>query len=431
MKRFLQITIMMLAIAGCGLLQGKTGQAAVHDIQVSSSQIPSMETSTEVHVGDTGRIQPLTDGLVLTEPVARWEYVSYDEDVIRVDQNGSYQALSTGSTTIAVTGYSQYGVSLFTGYCRFTVTIDMTNVVLETDHLSGYFASYGSYTGSVRINSQTELSDYNSEVTVVVDNPDMSVSCELAANELRISTSSPGSCKLTVTINGKAFEIWLKVSQVEISRRSYVGSRGKKLKLKIRGTGDKPVWTSSNKKVVKVSSDGTIRCRKKGNAVITASFGEVRVGCAVSVVSAGLVKVVKRATYIGSHWKYSQPKRMQNGYYDCSSLVWKSYKKIGKKFGSSGYAPVAADLAKWTKAHGKVITRSYTRNHIQKMKLRPGDLMFETGKNNGRYKGIYHVEMFTGYAVSYYDESGKPVLLELWGARPEGYYGGGHLIERP
>jgi cell wall-associated NlpC family hydrolase len=29
-------------------------------------------------------------------------------------------------------------------------------------------------------------------------------------------------------------------------------------------------------------------------------------------------------------------------------------------------------------------------------KLRPGDLIFETGENNGRYKGIYHVDLYTG-----------------------------------
>ncbi len=65
------------------------------------------------------------------------------------------------------------------------------------------------------------------------------------------------------------------------------------------------------------------------------------------------------------------------------------------------------------------------------MKLRPGDLIFKTGENNGRYKGIYHVEMFVGYSVSYYNESGKPVLNELWAARQEGYGGGGDMVGRP
>ena len=164
--------------------------------------------------------------------------------------------------------------------------------------------------------------------------------------------------------------------------------------------------------------------------MITASFGEAKVGCAVSVVSAKKVKTIRYAKMIGTKWKYSQPKRMQKGYYDCSSLVWKAYCKMGKRIGGN-YALVAADLAKWCKANGKKITNSYTRNHIQKMKLNPGDLMFETGADNGRYLGIYHVEMFTGYVVAYYGSDGKPVLYETWGARPDGYYGGGYMIYRP
>jgi cell wall-associated NlpC family hydrolase len=183
--------------------------------------------------------------------------------------------------------------------------------------------------------------------------------------------------------------------------------------------------------VAKVSSNGTVKCRKKGNAVITATIGGKKVGCAVSVVSAKMLKVIKRAEKIGSTWTYSQPKRMQSGYYDCSSLVWKAYSLMGKKFGLANYAPVAADLAKWCKQHGKSLTKSYTSKDIQKMRFNPGDLMFETGSNNGRYKGIYHVEMFVGYRVYSYSKNGTPQLVERWAARPDNYYEGGGWMMRP
>ena len=78
-----------------------------------------------------------------------------------------------------------------------------------------------------------------------------------------------------------------------------------------------------------------------------------------------------------------------------------------------------------------MITKSYTWNQIQKMKLRPGDLIFKTGQKNGRYKGIYHVEMFVGYTLTGFDSSGKPLLSELWAARSEGYGGGGYPVARP
>lgn len=47
------------------------------------------------------------------------------------------------------------------------------------------------------------------------------------------------------------------------------------------------------------------------------------------------------------------------------------------------------------------------------MKSRPGDLLFGTGANNGRYKGIYHVEMFVGYAC-YGFQGNKPILTTKW-----------------
>ena len=65
-----------------------------------------------------------------------------------------------------------------------------------------------------------------------------------------------------------------------------------------------------------------------------------------------MYKIVNRAMYIVNHWKYSQPKRMRKGYYDCSALVWKgykSYKHYNKKLGSGSYAKTAASLFDYLK----------------------------------------------------------------------------------
>lgn len=32
--------------------------------------------------------------------------------------------------------------------------------------------------------------------------------------------------------------------------------------------------------------------------------------------------------------------------------------------------------------------------------MMPGDLIFECGSDNGRYKGIYHVDLYVGNGVS-------------------------------
>lgn len=421
------LVVFVLAVGG----RQAAAQAAVVDITVPNNEV----MSADVMLGDTGKLLPQTGGMMdyLGQPltIAKWSYSSFEPKIVRVDGEGNYQALASGQSAVYIRGYNDLGEVVFNSTCWINVHIDMTNVTLAENRAEGYTTESWFFTKRIGINSAVVLNDQNSSVTCSSENPEMSVKCTLLENELQIETSDAGKTRLFVTINGKTFEIELTVTRIEISKRGYVASKGKVTKLRVKGVKEKLTWTSSNAKVVKVSGDGTIRCRKTGNAVITASLGDLKVGCAVSVVSPKLLKVINRAKKIGVNWKYSQPKRMQSGYYDCSSLVWRSYKLMGKTFGMRNYAPVAADEAKWCTAHGKRITKSYTRNHIQKMKLRPGDLMFETGQNNGRYKGIYHVEMFVGYAVAYYYNDGTPVINELWAARPEGYYGGGHLIMRP
>lgn len=129
--------------------------------------------------------------------------------------------------------------------------------------------------------------------------------------------------------------------------------------------------------------------------------------------------------------KTSQPKRMQEKFYDCSSLVWKSYHKNGVNFGMANYAPVAADMGKWCAQHKKLVSGGLSQANIQNMKLNPGDVMFETGQKNGRYKGIYHVEMITGYLFYGFDGNGKAELGIQWAAGDEKYYPMGQMVGRP
>ncbi len=428
-----RIKILVVAVGMLFFLlaaQSKT-EAAAKDILV----ITQSWNTVDVMAGDTGILRPQTEDLkdFWGQPVqiTSWVFTSNDPSVVSVDGNGFYQALQMGSGEVFIRGYSSSGMLMFSATITIQVSVDMSGVALEKSSLTGYLCGESQFSENIQILSSYVLNEENSEFTYSSTNPDMSVGCSLKDNMLIIESGSEGKTVLSVTINGKVFEVSVTITRLEISKRSYVGSKGKTLRLRIKGTGEKVVWSSSNSKAAKVNGSGTVRLRRNGNAVITANVAGHKLGCAISVISPKLLKVVKRAKYIGENWTYSQPKRMKKGYYDCSSLVWRTYGRIGKKFGMANYAPVAADLAKWCKKHGKVLTRSYTRQHIQKMKFRPGDLMFETGQDNGRYKGIYHVEMFVGYAVADFDETGKPVLNELWAARPEGYYGGGYLMERP
>lgn len=70
-------------------------------------------------------------------------------------------------------------------------------------------------------------------------------------------------------------------------------------------------------------------CQKTGNAVLMGTLGDLQLGCVVSVVTPARKRTVQKAIQIAKTCTYSQPKRMQEKFYDCSSLVWKSYHKNG------------------------------------------------------------------------------------------------------
>ena len=174
-----------------------------------------------------------------------------------------------------------------------------------------------------------------------------------------------------------------------------------------------------------------IKAKRIGTAVIIANVNGTKLGCAVSVVSPKVYNVIKKGRSIAKG-TYSQPRRMQRGYYDCSSLVWRAYSKYGTYFGARSYAPVAADICRWCwSSKSKRISSGLKDSQIQNMKLRAGDIIFKTGAKNGRYKGIYHVEMFAGYSCIGFNSKGKPNLTAVWVNRSQGYYAYGSLVARP
>ena len=90
-------------------------------------------------------------------------------------------------------------------------------------------------------------------------------------------------------------------AKAQINKRCLIICVGKKEKLKVSGTTKKVTWSSSNKKVVKVSKSGTIRGVKKGTATITAKVGKQKLKCKVKVKDAvkkisGTVTVRNSAT---------------------------------------------------------------------------------------------------------------------------------------
>jgi hypothetical protein len=329
-------------------------------------------------------------------------------------------------------------------YSDYYTPADMTGVTLDRTSATKYVdSSYGYYYSSFEFNlvqGQTPLPTYSDaySLSYTSSNSAIQIWGEMEDNgKIIIEAEGSGKTIVTLTINDKVFTVTLNIIKVGINKTTLLLATKKTARLKTTGITSGVKWSSTNSKVVKVSSSGKITAKKNGNAVIKAVIktddGDFTMGCAVSVVSPKRYKAVKKGISIAKTGTYSQPKRMQKGYYDCSSLVWRAYKYSGTSLLSSTYAPVAADLGKWIVQKKKKVKGGLSYKNVQSMKLNAGDLMFETGENNGRYKGIYHVEMITGYNCIGFYSDGTPELVLTWASRSDGAYGysTSYIVGRP
>lgn len=98
-------------------------------------------------------------------------------------------------------------------------------------------------------------------------------------------------------------------------------------------------------------------------------------------------------------YPYSQDRRDSGDYYDCSSLAFYSWLSVGVNMTYEN-SNCAAQEAKGLVKAGKTVTFA---------EMQPGDLIFYSGKPNGRYKNICHVAIYAG--------SGKLIEArnEKWG----------------
>ena len=115
-------------------------------------------------------------------------------------------------------------------------------------------------------------------------------------------------------------------------------------------------------------------------------------------------------------YPYSQPLRNSGTHFDCSSLAYYSWNSAGISIMTGGSNTAAAE-AQWC---------SNNKCTVKEKNLKPGDLIFYSYSNNGRYKNISHVGFYVG--------DGKMVeaVDEATGVVIQGYHNGGLvMIGRP
>lgn len=295
---------------------------------------------------------------------------------------------------------------------------DVTSVTLAQNRLAAKRTKIGAFDNEVTsfkvdVNSRIELSETtNANVSVVSSNANMKVAAYLEKNVLLIDVYNPGVSTLTVDINGKKFNLDVNIIDNEMSSTSIVLAEGGSHQLRIRGEGaGNTVWSSANPAIAEVDSSGRIIGKSKGNTLITAKVNGKTFGCVVSVTSELRKNVVEWARAYSLRSKYSQSRRMEEGYYDCSALAWRAYNKFGFNIMSTNYAPTAAAMGKYYDQNKKIVEGGLSDANIRNMMFEPGDLFFMEGfVNNGRYRNVYHVEIISGYTFNGFDKNGNPII---------------------
>ena len=356
-------------------------------------------------------------------------------DVLTIDQDKHlYRILKGGEATVIIsakvkvpdpTKLSGYTMERWLAKFTFIVMGDAGAAKFEKKKVVSYIVNDSVGSADVQLKDCPDLKYYSFDYAS--SNSDMCVKAELDPlnKKLHLESYIEGESTITVWLNGKKIKLKLENRQTGIDKTHHIMDVGDVSQLKIEKYHGKVKWKSTNKKVVTVDKEGNIIGKKPGNAVVYAKleglFEDQLVGCAVSVVKKGMTAVVEEGAKIGKNCLYSQPLRMSPGFYDCSSLVWMAYRLVGIDFGLDKYAPTAASECQWLAEQNKILGK-WDREQIQKMVYRPGDLLFRVGADNGRYLGIYHVEMFAGYRVMGFDEDGEPILAMCWANRPDDYY---------
>lgn len=319
--------------------------------------------------------------------------------VASIDQQGILRPLATGTVTVKANLYKE-GIQEIVATCTVEITkpsLSANLAVAVEGKKSLSLRGLGKY-------STVSWSISNSAKAAVTQ-----------GRETTVTGLKKGNIKLFATVDGVTLTCNLYITKPKFKTATVLLARKKKTTLQVSGlsTYSTVAFTSGNAKQLKVwKKTGKIKGLKNSCVQVTAVVDGKTITCDVVVGKWSAINAVKYArTQKGK--KYSQAKRMKKNYYDCSSFIWRCYSRYKIDFGvpkEYGWAPVASAEAKWCKKHKKVIAKKA----VKKKKLLPGDLIFYSyGGNNGQYKNIDHVAMYTSDGKIIHASSSKGKVVEV------------------
>ncbi|MBE6539177.1 MAG: hypothetical protein E7674_00355 [Ruminococcaceae bacterium] len=245
---------------------------------VEVEQVEIVEYPTRVEVGDTFDIEYT----VYPQSATKRNKVSfsYNSDVIQQNEDGSFTAVSSGSVDIWV--YVD-GVGNDEGKNHAYIQIDGLPVSSLVPEKTSYVGVAGS---KLTINITAEPLESDAYINSYINWSDTSNVANTIATynrgrEIVVELITPGRCTLYVYSNNMSIEIPIEVLEnkayVDIAedvKTLYPNQSATVTSQLINANASEQsdiIWTSSNKSVAKVNSDGTITAVGNGYALITAS----------------------------------------------------------------------------------------------------------------------------------------------------------------
>ncbi|BBF43361.1 bacterial surface protein [Lachnospiraceae bacterium KM106-2] len=304
-------------------------------------------------------------------------FTSDNNQVASVDEAGNVQAVAIGTANInCIVTLSDNTTKTYT--CAVTVTDPKFSE-------SSYIIGKG---GSI----QLAITGTKSKASNLLIS-DTSIASVTSTSKLTVKAKKKGSVSVQAEVDGRTLVGSIEVTQPKISKTLCLLVKGKSYQLTMSGHSKKTpvVYSIKDSKVASISKTGVIKGLKYGSTVVTVNVDNANYTATVAVGKKSTIGMIKKAqTALGK--RYSQPKRMKTNYYDCSSLVWRSYKTYKYYLGNKKYAPTAAAQAHYLVGKKKVVSYKY----VSESKLQPGDVLYISTKKNGRYKNITHTAIYIG-----------------------------------
>ena len=307
-------------------------------------------------------------------------------EVATITQSGKLKAISEGETYITLIVADEYGDQQ-----EYVCAVSVSNPQLKKD----------SQNLALNFNDNVEITGmgYNSEIEATSSNPEV-----VEVDGESIYAKAQGSAVITYNVDGVKLKYKVRVTNPTVKETLLTVVKGKSTSIKLTGVNSysEVTYQTSNKKVATVSKAGKIKTLKDGSTTITVTADGKSFHVPVTVSNAKVVSTINYAlSAIGS--SYSQEKRMSTGFYDCSSLAWRSYHTSNVNFGNNNWAPTAAGIAEYLVKNKKAVAYQA----LSPEKLQPGDLLFFAKENNGRYLNIYHVAIYAGSVTQSYGWYGE------------------------